>query len=102
MPLLAEAAASGPTLYLIILFGSGGVLAALLPLFRLRGDRDSQAVSQAVGAMETMETLQDALERALERANTRADFYRHRVQELEAELEKVNRQWGPFPVDEAT
>jgi hypothetical protein len=102
MPLLAEITATGPNpyLYLIVLVGSGGIISAFIALFKLRGDRNSQVVSQAVGAMETMDTLLDALKDSLARANESRDFYRRRVDELEAELEKVNRRWGPFPIDE--
>lgn len=94
MTVLADAASSA-TPYLIGLVGSSGVLGAVIALYKLRGDRDSQAV-------ETMETVLEALERSLERANARGDFYRHRCEELEAKLERVNRQWGPFPIDEET
>lgn len=100
MLLLADASA-GATPYLIALVGSGGVLGALLGFFKLRGDRDSQAVSQAQGAMETMESLNEALEKALERSNDRGDRYRARIEQLEAEL-RESRRSGPFPIDDQT
>lgn len=102
MHLLADTAASTPTpyLYLIVLFGSGGILAAILGFFKLRGERDSLAVSQAQGAMETMVDLQEQLEKSLHRANERADYYRRRCEAVDAELEEVQRRWGPFPIDE--
>lgn len=98
MLLLADTV--GATPYLIALLGSGGVLGALLGFFKLRGDRDSQAVTQAIGAMETMETLNDSLEKALARANERTDFYKSRCDELSRQLDAINRRWGPFELDE--
>lgn len=99
MPPLADAGA-GAVPYLIALAGSGGVLGALLGFFKLRGDRDSSAVSQAQGAVETMADVQEALERALARANERSDYYRGRAEELEAELQEIRSRWGPFPINE--
>lgn len=104
MPLLVDAVANGPTpyLYLIVLVGSGGVIGAVTALVKLRGDRDSQAVSQAVGAMETMDTLLDALKDSLARANARGDFYKRQFDELEQKYDELVRRWGPFPIDDET
>lgn len=99
MRLLAETAA-GATQYGIAFGIATGLIGAIIALYKLRGERDSAAVSQAQGAMETMEGLNDALESALARANQRADFYKGRCDELDAQLDAINRQWGPFPVDE--
>lgn len=99
MHLLAETAA-GATQYGIAFGIATGIVGALVALYKLRGERDSAAVSQAQGAMETMEGLNDALEHALERANARADFYKGRYEETVAELESVRQRWGPFPADD--
>ena len=99
MAILADSTAAA-TPYLIALVGSGGLVGAIVGFFKLRGDRDSQAVSQAQGAVETMADVQTALEKALARANDRADYYRRRCEEINDELEEVKRRWGPFPVDE--
>lgn len=96
MSLLAEVAPAWTT-YLIAIVGSGGVLGAILGFFKLRGENDSRAVSQAQGAVETMADVQDALEKALARANERGDHYRDRYEKAEARLEQINRRWGPFP-----
>lgn len=93
---LTDTGASDATTYLIALLGSGGVLGAFVAFFRLRGDRDSQAVSQAEGAMETMQVLNQALNDALERANERADHYKRLHDEAQAELDRISARWGPF------
>lgn len=98
MPALASDAA-GPIGYLIALAGSGGLVGATLGFIKLRGDRDSQAVSQALGAMETMQSLNEALEGALKRANERGDHYKALYDVALAELEQVRQQWGPFPAE---
>lgn len=99
--LLADGAA-GATQYGIAFGIATGVVGAIVTLYKLRGERDSQAVSQAQGAMETMEGLNDALEKALTRANERADFYKQRLDEAIAEKDEIARRWGPFPTaDEA-
>lgn len=87
------------TPFLIALLGSGGIVSAVVAFLRLGGDRDSQAVSQAQGAVETMVDVQTALEKSLARANDRADYYRRRCDELSAELEEVRQRWGPFPAE---
>lgn len=99
MHLLTEAGA-GLAQYGIAFGIATGLIGALVTLYKLRGDRDSQAVTQAQGAMETMDTLLEALEKALTRANARADFYKKQWEAALAELEVVNRRWGPFPIDE--
>lgn len=99
--ILADATfAAGPVGYLIALAGSGGILGATIGLIKLRGDRDSQAVSQAQGAVETMAEVQDQLEKTLARANESRDFYRNRCDELTKELGDIHGKWGPFPVDD--
>lgn len=98
--LLLASDAAGPIGYLIALAGSGGLLGAALGFIKLRGDRDSQAVSQAEGAMETMQALNRSLESALERANERADHYKRLMEAALAELEQIRQRWGPFPVDD--
>lgn len=93
----AESAASGGSAVVIAITTSGGLLLAILGWVKLRGDNDSAAVSQAQGAMETMEQLNEALERALDRANKRTDFYRGKYREVVAERNELVARWGPFP-----
>lgn len=99
MHLLAEAGA-GATQYLIALGGATGLVGAFVALYKLRGDRDSQAVTQAVGAMGTMQELNKSLEQALDRANERSNYYKARCDDLERELEELRQRWGPFPIEE--
>ena len=93
-PLLAEATG---TSFLIAFLGAGGVVGAITGFFKLRGERDSAVVSQAKGAMETMDDLNQALERSLDRANERADFYKKLYERERAEKNDLIRRWGPFP-----
>jgi hypothetical protein len=88
----------------IILAAAAGLTGALVALFRLPRERNESAVSQAQGAMETMETLNEALREALARANDRGDLYRDRLLELqkahdalEERFAKAEAQLGPFP-----
>jgi len=78
--LIASGALYAPIL--IALAGSGGFVGALLGLVKLRGETDSQAVSQAQGAMETMQELNDALERE-------RDYWRDRFERCHAEKSEL-------------
>jgi hypothetical protein len=59
--LLADAGVYTPVA--VVLSTAAALLGALLGIVKLRGDTDSQAVSQAQGAMEVMQELVEALER---------------------------------------
>jgi hypothetical protein len=98
--------ASGPAASTIgiILAASAGMLGAIVALLKLPRERNESAVSQAQGAMETMEKLNDSLEEALSRANNRGDLYRDRLLELQARYDaleerfaRAESQLGPFP-----
>lgn len=87
----------------IILAASAGMLGAIVALLKLPRERNESAVVQAMGAMETMEKLNEALEDALKRANDRGDLYRDRLLELQARHDaleerfaKAESQLGPF------
>lgn len=97
--LAASAATANLTNLAITLLGAGGAVGAVTGFIRLRGDRDSQAVSQAQGAIEVMETLQDELRASLKRAQERADYWRGKYDREHAEKEAIIHRWGPFPRD---
>lgn len=80
--MLALLADSSPTTYLIALLSSGGVLGALLGFFKLRGDKDTAAVTQAQGAMETMQDLNEALIKE-------RDYWRTRFERCHAEKSEL-------------
>lgn len=92
------------TTFGIVLAAAAGLLGAIVTLLKLPRDRNDSAVAQALGAMETMEKLNEALEDALRRANDRGDLYRDRLLELqkqhdalEERFARAEAQLGPFP-----
>lgn len=95
--LLANGAGANTTQLIISVFGATGALGALAAWFKLRGEKDSLAVSQAQGAMEVMETLQSELKDTLARAEADRDFYKARADQFEHELSEYERLWGPLP-----
>lgn len=78
--LLADATAYAPVA--AVLASAAAVLGALLGMVKLRGDTDSQAVSQAQGAMETMQDVNDALERE-------RDYWRDRFDKCHADKNEL-------------
>ena len=85
------------TLTLLTALGATGLTGSVISFVKLRGEKDSLAVSQAQGAMETMQELNKALERALARADARAEFYKRQYREVVAERNELVARWGPFP-----
>jgi hypothetical protein len=67
----------------VVLSAAAGFIIALLGLVKLRGDNNSQAVSQAQGAMETMETLLEAMAQDRDYWKTRCLEETKRRRELE-------------------
>lgn len=72
MFLIASAAASPLVTIFIALVGGGGLAGGIVSLLKLRPEASSAAVSQAQGAMEMMQKLNDELSQAL--AGTRAEL----------------------------
>jgi hypothetical protein len=96
--LLDEASGgSSTTTLLYLLFGSGGLVAALAGLFKLRGDRDTAAVAQAEKSNEMMDRLNGRLQESLDRASRRGDFWKAKYLEMLHERNELIRRWGPFP-----
>lgn len=85
---------------------AAGVVGAIIALLKLKPEANSEAVSQAQGAMETMVALQAELRVDLARAKDRADRESDRADRLQAQLanlqeryDNVIDRWGPFPAD---
>ena len=95
--MLSLLADSTSTSLLIALPAVAAIIGAAIALMKLGGERDSLAVAQAQGAMETMDDLNQALERALERSEARAAFYKTQYRKVVAERNELVARWGPFP-----
>lgn len=89
MTLAAEA--SGLTITLIALIGSGGIAGAIVAILKLGSDKNSAAVSQAQGAMETMQGLNEDLVIDRNYWRDQAKERRERIYQLEDELDKCKR-----------
>lgn len=86
---LAATGSSNLTEILVILVGSGGAVGIVATLLRMPTDRSASAVTQAQGAMETMNMLNATLKQALadaqaeaKRQRDRADFYRAQLEDI--------------------
>lgn len=73
-------------------FGLTGVAGAIVALFKIRPEANSAAVTQSVGAMETMQKLNDELEQALERKNEECREWRVRALAAEAQIRALERR----------
>lgn len=72
---------------LIALLGGTGLTGAIVALVKLRGDRDSAAVSQAHGANEALVAALTAVERE-------RDYWRNRYEKVAALNEELLRRAG--------
>jgi threonine dehydratase len=82
---------SGATPILIAMLGSGGLIAAIVALLKLRPDINSAAVIQAQGAMEVMQHLVEDIERNRNYWQKRADECASRCKDLEDELHQARQ-----------
>lgn len=76
----------------IALVASGGGTGFIVALIKLRGDTGVQAVSQAQGAMETMETLLEGVERERDYWRERFEKCHHDKSDLLAQIRTLEQQ----------
>jgi len=87
--LLLADAFSGATPIIIALLGSGGLIAAVVALLKLRPDINSAAVIQAQGAMEIMQQLNEDMEKNRNYWRDRYDECQKHCRDLEQEVHQA-------------
>lgn len=80
---------SGATPIIIALLGSGGLIAAVVALLKLRPDINSAAVIQAQGAMEIMQQLNDDMEKNRDYWRDRYEDCNKHCKDLENEMHQA-------------
>lgn len=95
--MLVAAGTIGVTPLLIALVGGGGITSAVVTWVKVRPDINSASVTQAQGAMEVMQELQNELRKSLDEERAQSDHWHQKyVEERERRLQ-IEAEWGPFP-----
>lgn len=81
------------TIYVLsLVFGGGGIVAAIAAFFKVRPERESIMVSTAQGVVVMQASILDELREELERVNDRADELALGQKQLKEELNKVTQE----------
>lgn len=89
-------AAIGSGQILIALLGSGGIIGAVGVLFRLGGEHDSMAVTQAAGAVEALAELNKILKDDLAACRKLCSSLQAELARCQDLLAQFETRWGPL------